>query len=164
MLALGPLSRHEARAQALARIGVTHCHVDVADHDDGDDQRKPVMHEGGSGTDIDRKQSVKPEHRSRHEHHDDGAELECRVELLAGIELTHLEFSPLAIARAQPLPVDLRESVEPANIKAEGEEEEGDDDRYRKRESQDDMRDLEEVPITHECADIRDVEECSSDD
>jgi hypothetical protein len=103
--------------------------------------------------------------RAGHEHDDDRAELKSSVELLARIEFTHGEVTPCVDSWAQPLPVDPGKSVEASHIKTESHKEEcSDHDRNRKRESKNDVRELEELTITHQATEVRDVKKGSSDD
>ena len=122
------------------------------------------MHEGEARAQVDAYQAVEPEKCAGDEHDDDRAELESRIELLSRIELSDGQATGASISGPQPFPVDSRKPIQASHIESEGQEAEGDDQRNRQCESENHVRDLEEVAVADSGTEIGNVEKRCRED
>src|SRR3954449_3394258 len=140
-------------AHARTCFGVATGHEDVPDYDDEDPESRPVVHECRARAPRDRPPLVLPHDDSGSEQHQDRAQHECRVELLASIELADADPPGAAVLGTQPAPVARREAVQsPYVVTKCRRQQQSQQDGQRQQQSAHDVDARHDEPPAHELA------------
>ena len=143
--------------------GITKCHPDVAQHDDRERQREPVVHEGRPRAHVVGECGAEEHDGPGAEQDEDRAECERGVQLLPGVELSDGDAARPAIAAAQPLPVRGREPVQASGVSAKRLRQQSQGKRNEHDPPSHLMDHTDRSTIAHDSAEPREVEEGGGD-